>query len=810
MKANERILVIDHKKQSAIHVKQKLRHLGYQWVSGASSGKIALRKIKEKKPHLVLINTHLSGEFDGFETARRIYKFYDVPVVFVAEVLDRPTLDQLKSIKHFGFLSPTFEDSSFQATIEIALSHSRNVNLLEKEENLFWPENGVTLNAIIDSIKDYAIFVLGSNGSVQRWNNDALRIHGYSSAEISNLHYSVFFTKEDQGKFLPEIELSQVLKWGRVDSEGWRLRRDGSAFWANVTMTLISDNQGKIQGFIKLIRDVSEYKKVEHELDQQKKRLNTLISQIPGVLWESSWDAASLRPRVSFISNYVEEMLGHSVNEWMTNPNLWYQIVHPEDRKRVIKRTRLILKSGKPGEDQFRLISKSGKIFWIEAHYNAIRDALGQRRGLSGIYIDISERKRAEEWQNFLSRSAQLLTSSLDFQMTLRRIKQLVVPRLSDGIIVEIYREKQILEQISIMHHNPLIHRIAQNLCKEVLPNPGYLNFSQQVGKKRESILIPEISDLFLQKITSNPQHLDALRQLKMKSLVCVPLVARDKVLGTLSFISSTKIFTTEDLKLFEELTHRAALAIDNSKLYARAQKLVHIRDEFLSIASHELKTPITSLKLQLQITKRAIDPKKNTTPTAERLMKVIDISDRQVNRLTHLVEDLLDVSRIQAGKLTFQFEKVKFSEIITDVVEKLCKPNDPLCELDLDEYLIGFWDRARIEQVLINLISNANKYAPGALLKIKTRKKDQSAVLVVEDFGPGIPNEMQERIFERFERASSPRNVTGLGLGLYISKQIVQAHRGSIRVKSEIGKGSQFIVELPLEIDHQKISVAG
>lgn len=810
MEGCEQILVVDHRKQSTLQIKHKLRQLGYQSIFKARSGKIALKKVKEKKPSLVLINTHLLGDLDAFETAKRIYKFYNVPIVFIVEALDPQTLKQLKSTQNFGFLFSHFEDSLFQATLDIALSRFQNLNLLKKEKDLILAETEETLEVMINSIKDYAIFFLSSDGRVQKWNEHALRIHGYSSSEILNQQLSVFFTKEDRDKHLPEIEIQQVLKYGCVNSEGWRLRKDGTQFWATATMTLLCNDQGEIRGFVKLIRDVSERKKVEYELDQQKNRLKTLISQVPGVVWESLWDSESLRPKISFISHYVEEMLGYSVNEWMTNPNLWYQIVHPEDRKRVSKRSREILLSGKPGEDQFRLISKTGKVFWIEARYTAIRNALGKIIGFSGINIDISERKRAEEWQNFLSESSQILTSSLDFQMTLRRITQLAVPQLADSIIVEIYRDKKTLESISVLHRNPVINRIAQSLCKRYLPKPGYLSCSDQVAKKRESILIPEIFDSFLQKVVQDQEHLDFLRQLNLKSLMCVPLIARDRVLGTLTLISSTKSFVLEDLKLSEELAHRAALAIDNSKLYARAQKLVHIRDEFLSIASHELKTPITSLKLQLQITKREIDPEKNVTPTAERLMKVMDISDRQVNRLTHLVEDLLDVSRIQAGKLTFQFEKVKLSEIIIDVVHKLCKPNCKLLKLDLDKSLIGFWDRARIEQVLINLVSNAKKYAPGTLLKIRTLRNNQSAVLIVEDFGPGIPSEMRERIFERFERASSSRNVTGLGLGLYISKQIIQAHQGSIHVKSEVGKGSQFIVELPMDVDQEKMSVAG
>ena len=243
------------------------------------------------------------------------------------------------------------------------------------------------------------------------------------------------------------------------------------------------------------------------------------------------------------------------------------------------------------------------------------------------------------------------------------------------------------------------------------------------------------------------------------------------------------------------DITHRKRMEDD-------LRSAVRARDEFLSIASHELKTPITSLKLQLQMTQRAIDPATHKAPPPEKLAKVLDISTRQVLRLESLIEDLLDVARIQPGKLSLHYEPVQLAALIREVSERaepqLIESNTPL-HLDIDENIIGRWDRSRIEQVVVNLVSNAIKYAPGKPIEIRTRLAGEIARLEIADHGEGIPPEKHGIIFERFERVASPQHVTGLGLGLFIVKQIVEAHAGSITLDSDMGRGCTFIIMLPL-----------
>ncbi|MBC7385859.1 MAG: hybrid sensor histidine kinase/response regulator [Cryobacterium sp.] len=236
-------------------------------------------------------------------------------------------------------------------------------------------------------------------------------------------------------------------------------------------------------------------------------------------------------------------------------------------------------------------------------------------------------------------------------------------------------------------------------------------------------------------------------------------------------------------------------------------KKAIQTRDEFLSIASHELKTPLTSLKLQLQMLSRYFDEKRLDTLPPERLQKMLTTSNRQVLNLNELIDDLLDVSRMTNGKLSLRPSEMDLSELVQEVLERFAEQlRLARCTLDYsgEPGILGTWDRQRIEQVIVNLVSNALKYGAGSNLNIRVKRDERhanspSALLIVRDGGIGIAKNKIEQIFDRFERAVSGSSIGGLGLGLYISRQIVTAHSGTIEVQSELNKGSTFTVTLPL-----------
>lgn len=246
-------------------------------------------------------------------------------------------------------------------------------------------------------------------------------------------------------------------------------------------------------------------------------------------------------------------------------------------------------------------------------------------------------------------------------------------------------------------------------------------------------------------------------------------------------------------------------MAAENERMLKKEKEHVAARDEFLSIASHELKTPLTSLKLQAQVMLRAINRQDPNVYSPERIMGLIKQIDTQTTRLTRLVDDMLDLSRIRTGKLRIEKRPVELAEMVIDVVERL-RPQfveriGEIPRVKIEKNSVGDWDKFRIEQVLTNLLTNALKYGNDRPVDVIIAGDDKMAKVIVRDYGIGIAKENVSKIFERFERAGiSASEVSGLGLGLFITRQIIRSHGGTIDVESEIGKGSTFTVSLPLE----------
>jgi signal transduction histidine kinase len=257
-----------------------------------------------------------------------------------------------------------------------------------------------------------------------------------------------------------------------------------------------------------------------------------------------------------------------------------------------------------------------------------------------------------------------------------------------------------------------------------------------------------------------------------------------------------------ESLRLLQ--TYLAVTSVTIMTLAAAAaerRQAVRARDEFLSIASHELRTPLTALKLTLGRADRLIAGSGPLASSREELARTVVWSERQVERLERLVDDLLDVSRLRADRLALQIGPVNLDDLIRDTAgrlgEQLARVGATL-ELDVPQGVVAACDRGRIEQVLTNLVANAIKYAPGPI-RISLSADETRARVSVRDQGPGIPKVEQARIFEQYRRLASAKHVGGLGLGLYIGRQIAESHGGALTVRSAPGEGAEFTLELPL-----------
>lgn len=417
----------------------------------------------------------------------------------------------------------------------------------------------------------------------------------------------------------------------------------------------------------------------------------------------------------------------------------------------------------------------------------------------SGVFfaIDISEQKRAEETQRFLAEAGRILTSSLDLEVTLKQVVELAVPAFADWCFVHLLNEEDDeLERVAVGSRDAARARYFQALPSRVPLAPAFA--AARVIQRGEPELVTALDETRWRAEAVDPSHLERLRWIAPRSYIVVPLLVRGESIGALTLSSSRRDFDSSDVERAQELARRASLAIDNAKLHRDTQAAVRTREEFLSVASHELKTPLNSLQLHVQMLMRGFE---RGGPSPEMLAKSLDAVQRQVARQTKLINELLDVSRVGLGRLELVPEPTDLVALVREVTARfdaeLERTKTPLTVVTDDE-VVGLWDKSRIDQVVTNLVSNAVKYGCGKPIEVRVEREEQHARLTVKDGGIGIAPEHRSRIFDRFERAVSERHYGGFGLGLWIARQIVEASGGVISVESAAGAGSTFTVLLP------------
>ncbi|MFN2545847.1 MAG: PAS domain S-box protein [Myxococcales bacterium] len=469
---------------------------------------------------------------------------------------------------------------------------------------------------LVDSVSDYAIFLLTREGNVASWNTGAERIKGYRAEEVLGKHFSIFLPKEDVEGGKPERELAIAVRDGRYTEEGWRVRKSGQRFWAHVTITALRNAEGRLTGFVKVTRDVDDLRKTTEALRQSEERFRLMVEAV------RDYAIFMLDPegRIASWNVGAQRLKGYSADEIIGKH---FSIFYPEEERRREHPQYELARAkaeGRYEEEGWRL-RKDGSRFWANVVITAIFDAEKRHLGFTKVTRDFTEAKRLRE-----------------------------------------------------------------------------------------------------------------------------------------------------------------------------AQLAIELRDEFLSIAGHELRTPLTALLMQLQSLARF--GQIEDARVQQRLEKTV----ASAMRLETLIAQMLDVSRITAGRLELETEQVGLDALVREVVDRFSElAAESRCEVDLRlEPVQGCWDRLRLEQVVTNLVSNAIKYGRGRPIEIETRRDGADAMLRVTDHGLGIAPEDRQRIFQRFERSRRTREYSGFGLGLWITRSIVEASGGTIAVESQPGRGATFTVRLP------------
>jgi predicted ATPase/signal transduction histidine kinase len=410
-----------------------------------------------------------------------------------------------------------------------------------------------------------------------------------------------------------------------------------------------------------------------------------------------------------------------------------------------------------------------------------------------------AEAEAAERRAVILGEATAVMSSTLDYEALFGTLARLCVRELADWVVIDL-AEGGKTTRVAGAHRDPDKEPVLRELAERYPPRLDSIAPVSKVLAGGGPVLLSQLTDAELRALCIDEHHAELARELGTRSAIVVPLVAREARVGALALVSGTPHrFTAADVDLFAEIGRRMALTIDNSRLLIETQRAVHLRDQFLSVASHELRTPITSLKLRLETLQRAA-ARDGGLPGATLGYALARLLHSTV-QLQRLTDELLDVTRIEQGQMTIHAAEVDLGAVVREVTESL--------ELDLTASgcalsirssgpVMGRWDARRLDQVVTNLLSNAIKFGAGRPIEVSVRDAGQTAQLTVEDHGIGIDAARVAHVFDRFERAVSPVHYGGLGLGLYLARAIVEAHGGTIGVESRLGHGSTFTVTLP------------
>jgi PAS domain S-box-containing protein len=494
----------------------------------------------------------------------------------------------------------------------------------------------------------------------------------------------------------------------------------------------------------------------------------------------------------------------------------WYTRLHPEDGPRVARRLQDAIAGDDPYDVEYRIVRPDGEVRWIVSRGHVVRDGAGRPARMLGVAMDVTPRKRAEAERDamtvrgaFLAEASTVLSSSLSYEQTLQTLARLSVPSIADWCSVDVVEEDGSVRRVAVTQADPRKAEIAR-AAAIYPPDPEGRHPRTRVLQTGRPILIPVVSDEWLARAAGSAEHLRALRALEYRSGMIVPLTARGRTLGALTFATaeSGRTYGESDLALAEDLARRAAIALDNARLFeaeARAREQAEAanrsKDEFLTTVSHELRTP-------LQAMLGWVGALRQGKLTPEKSSRALDIIEQSGRAQARLIGDLLDVSRMVSGRLHLDLRPVDLATVLRtalDTVRPAAQAKAVRLEALLDARIGPVaGDPDRLTQVVWNLLSNAVKFTPaGGQVELRLEQGESEVRIVVRDTGEGITPAFLPHLFERFRQADEARSTTrrgGVGLGLAIVRHLVELHGGSVQAESPgVGRGAVFTVSLPL-----------
>jgi PAS domain S-box-containing protein len=417
-------------------------------------------------------------------------------------------------------------------------------------------------------------------------------------------------------------------------------------------------------------------------------------------------------------------------------------------------------------------------------------------------FQDITAIKQAEHRLSFLLHASALLGETADYHDSLSRIAWLVVPSVADWCAFDVIVDGETVERVAMAQADPELLRAAQEIERRWPADASQPSAVQEVKRLRHSVHLRDMTDEMLAEGARDTEHLEALRGMRLRELLTIPLIGRGQVFGAISVGHSTPRppLSDEEVAMLEDLGRRAGAAVDAALLLAESKETLRLQEEFMAVTSHDMRTPLAAVRGYAQLALRHLAGEQQDLESVERWLGDIEESS---TRLTNLVSEFMDVTLLRAGEeVPLQLQPTDMVAMAGERVrEYQAAADEHQFSLRSDqESIVGNWDPARIGRVLDNLLGNAVKFSPdGGVIEVVMAANQDDATLAVIDHGIGIAPQDLSRIFLPMYRGANARTVAGTGLGLAGSRRLVELMGGGITVKSRLGKGSTFTVVLPL-----------
>ena len=599
---------------------------------------------------------------------------------------------------------------------------------------------------LVESVTDYAIFLLDPQGRVMSWNPGAAQLEGYSDVEVIGRHFSIFHTEEDVRAGLPERELELAAREGRCEAEGWRVRKDGSRFWANAIVSALRDDHGSLIGYAKITRDLTERREAEERARhlaaeraarEEAERRGEELAELSDQLQQQALELESQTEEAQTLTEELEqsnqelqsaleiaeraraeaaehERFANGILASITDP---FIVTDAHWRIRYLNESASTLLEERQGK---KATTALGELFWDvydglsgTGFERVLRRAEKDRTpamveeyvpdrgewwvlscyplpdgGLATQWRDVSDQKRAEEATRYLANAGEVLGSSLDYEVTLNELASLVVPDLADWCGVSIVDETGAIKQVAVAHVDPAKTRYARELNERYPPHPDDPTGVPNVIRTGKPELYPDISDELLVAGAKDEEHLRIIRELGLRSAMSVPLIARDHVVGALSLVSaeSKRRYTSADLALASELANRAALAVDNARLHRAAQEA-----RTMAESANQAKTQFLAvMSHELRTPLNAIGGYAELLrmglrgPLTPDQDQDLDRIQRNQHALLALINDILNYARLESGHVEYAVTPVPVRALVADI-ESMVHPQLAAKQLHFD-----------------------------------------------------------------------------------------------------------------------------